>query len=191
MILKYDNHPCPCCGNPLRAEDDVVVCPVCATPQHRECWAANGKCANADLHESGYVWSKSEAPEPAEETETADDGNVRICHVCGSESPADIPNCGNCGAYFGENKKDDNAENKCRFCGNTNPDNAKHCNQCGAPLNIDTNATSTAFFGGSPYIAGTDIRLDDKIGENTAGDLAIYTRTSAKRYLKKFKKFEK
>ena len=188
--MNYNNQTCPVCGKVFGESDDVVVCPECATPHHRECWTANGKCANNDLHESGYVWGKTDSPEPAEEVETASSGDVRICHVCGSENPSDIPNCGNCGAYFGEQKEaaNDSSEKKCRFCGNVNPDNAKHCNQCGAPL--DLNATSTAFFGTSPHIAGTDISLDDKIGENTAGDLALYTRTSAKRYLKKFKKFE-
>lgn len=187
--MNYNNQTCPVCGEVFDQNDDIVVCPECATPHHRECWASNGKCANTELHESGYIWSKADAPQPAEETEAETVGDVRICHVCGSENPADIPNCGNCGAYFGENKKNEGEENKCHFCGKINSDDAKHCNQCGAPLNIDTNATSTAFFGSNPYIAGTDIKLDDKIGDNTAGDLAIYTRTSAKRYLKKFKKF--
>ena len=66
-------------------------------------------------------------------------------------------------------------------------DDALHCNQCGAPLG--TNASSTAFFGGTPYVAGTDIPADEIICDITAGDFAIYTRASAGRYLKKFKKF--
>lgn len=186
--MNYNNQTCPVCEKAFKDGDDIVVCPECATPHHRECWAENGRCANDALHESGYVWGKEEASAP-EETETSTDGDVRICHVCGSENPADIPNCGNCGAFFGENKQSEKTDKKCKFCGKENSDDAIHCNQCGAPLNIDTNATSTAFFGSNPYIAGTDIKLDDKIGDNTAGDLALYTRTSAKRYLKKFKKF--
>lgn len=186
--MNYINQTCPVCEKVFGESDDIVVCPECATPHHRECWAVNGKCANDSLHESGYVWGKTETHESVAEETDSTSGDVRICHVCGSENPADIPNCGNCGAYFGENKENESEEKKCQFCGNINPDNAKHCNQCGAPL--IANATSTAFFGGSPYIAGTEIRLDDKIGENTAGDLALYTRTSAKSYLKKFKKSE-
>lgn len=185
--VKYTNQTCPVCEKAFGADDDIVVCPECATPHHRECWAANGKCANDALHETGYIWGKEETPAPAEEPEPTAVGDIRICHVCGSENPADISNCGNCGAYFGEKKNADNEENKCQFCGSENPDGAKHCNQCGAPLNV---ATSTAFFGTSPYIAGTNIPAEEKIGENTAATLALYTRTSAKNYLKKFKKFE-
>lgn len=187
--MNYNNQTCPACGKPLAEGDDVVVCPVCATPQHRACWAENGKCANDTLHESGYVWKKGETTAPVyEEPVTEENGDVRICHICGSENPADILHCGNCGALFSEQKKHAENDKKCSYCGKINSDDALHCNQCGAPLG--TNATSTAFFGGTPYIAGTDISADEKIGENTAGDLAIYTRASVGRYVKKFKRFE-
>lgn len=186
--MNYNNQTCPSCGKALEEGDDIVVCPVCATPQHRACWAENGKCANEALHESGYVWKREKNTAPSVEEPLNEENNgVRICHVCGSENPDDILHCGNCGALFSEQKQPDEAEKKCSFCGKTNSDDALHCNQCGAPLG--TNAASTAFFGGTPYIAGTNISADEKIGENTAGDLAIYTRASAGRYIKKFKRF--
>ena len=40
--MNYENKPCPACGSHLHEGDDVVVCPVCATPQHRHCWQENG-----------------------------------------------------------------------------------------------------------------------------------------------------
>ena len=185
--MDYNNQPCPACGNPLTDGEDVVVCPVCATPQHRECWHKNGRCANDELHASSYVWKReNHEPPPVEKEE--EKSSVRICHICGSENPEDMLHCGNCGALLGEQKKTDSSERKCSYCGKINPEDALHCNQCGAPLG--TNASSTAFFGGTPYIAGTNISADEKIGEYTAGDLAIYTRTSAKNYIKKFKRFE-
>lgn len=183
--MNYNNQVCPACGRVMSEGDDIVVCPVCATPQHRECWAENGKCANDALHGSGYVWErgKSAAEEPVYE----EPDSIRICHICGSENPADIAHCGNCGALFSEQKKTEPESKKCSYCGKVNSDDALHCNQCGVPLG--TNAAATAFFGGTPYIAGTNIPADEKIGENTAGDLAIYVRASAGRYIKKFKKF--
>ncbi len=176
--MNYENTPCPACGNPLRDGEDIVVCPVCATPQHRECWMANGRCANDDFHQSGYVWKRENEPAP-EAPVQENQGDMRICHICGSESPADALHCGNCGALFGQAEKHDK---KCAFCGKENADDALHCNQCGAPLG--------EAFGGARYVAGSDIPADEKLGENTAGDLATYVQASAHKYIKKFKKFE-
>ena len=178
--MNYENTPCPVCGKPLAEGDDVVVCPVCATPQHRECWMENGRCANDDLHASGYIWSKDNTANYEEPAVTEEPSDVRICHICNSESPAEALHCGNCGALFGQTEKQINK--KCAFCGKENSDDALHCNQCGAPLNISD--------GNVGYIAGTDIPADEKIGENTAGDLATYVQASAHRYIRKFKKFE-
>ncbi len=48
--MKYTNYKCPVCNNQFTEDDDVVVCPECGTPHHRECYIQNGKCANADKH---------------------------------------------------------------------------------------------------------------------------------------------
>lgn len=48
--MKYLNYKCPVCNNQFTEEDDVVVCPECGTPHHRECYVQNGTCANVDKH---------------------------------------------------------------------------------------------------------------------------------------------
>ena len=48
--MKYINYKCPVCNNQFTEDDDVVVCPECGTPHHRECYIQNGNCANADKH---------------------------------------------------------------------------------------------------------------------------------------------
>lgn len=48
----YDN--CPVCGLTFTENDDVVVCPACGTPHHRECYKNFGGCANAEKHEDGF-----------------------------------------------------------------------------------------------------------------------------------------
>lgn len=176
--MNYENQPCPYCEKPLREGEDIVVCPVCATPQHRDCWMENGRCANDDLHASGFVWEES-----AKKSAPQEDTDTKICPICKSENPKDALHCGNCGGLFG---KQEEGSKKCRFCGKENADDALHCNQCGAPL---TAAHQGAFYY-PPHVIGTDIPSDEKIGENTAEDLALYVRASAGRYIKKFKKFE-
>ncbi|NCC87431.1 MAG: DUF2628 domain-containing protein [Clostridia bacterium] len=54
--MKYECLPCPVCGSIFGENDDVVVCPKCGTPHHRNCFAESGSCANADKHKEGFVW---------------------------------------------------------------------------------------------------------------------------------------
>lgn len=179
--LNYSNQICPHCGKPLLEGEDIVVCPVCATPQHRECWMQAGHCANDALHASGYVWQKEETANNKEEY-SVPAGDAKICHICGSENPADSLHCGNCGALFGE--ENSNAPKNCSFCGTQNDDDARHCKNCGAPLQ-----GTASFFGNNPYLQKSDIAPDELIGEHTADDLALFVQASAHRYLPKFKRF--
>ncbi len=48
--MNYTNYKCPVCNNQFTEEDDIVVCPECGTPHHRECYVQNGECTNADKH---------------------------------------------------------------------------------------------------------------------------------------------
>ena len=57
--FRFTNEKCPVCESAFQPEDDIVVCPYCGTPHHRECYKQNGKCKNSDLHESGYRWEPS------------------------------------------------------------------------------------------------------------------------------------
>lgn len=72
--MKYNGLPCPVCGRIMTDDDDIVVCPECATPQHRECWMKTGHCINEDKHSSGYVWAAPEAQPEAEQSESPAEG---------------------------------------------------------------------------------------------------------------------
>ncbi len=167
----------------LREQDDIVVCPVCATPQHRECWMQNGHCANDSLHSSGYVWSRQNNSTQPERSRTVPD-DTAICHICGSENPADALHCGGCGALLSEEKADSSSPKVCGYCGKENDSDSLHCKYCGAPI-----SRNAPFFSDNPYIAGTGISPDEKIGDLKAGDVALYTQAASKRYLPKFKRF--
>lgn len=52
---------CPVCKNEFTDGDDVVYCPDCGTPHHRECYKMAGHCVNAGLHQSGFVFDGSGA----------------------------------------------------------------------------------------------------------------------------------
>lgn len=180
--MNYENLTCAHCGKPMRSGEDIVVCPVCATPQHRECWMQAGHCANDSLHASGYVWKKEEnnaANENKYEQQAAPDS--KACHICGSENPSDSLHCGNCGALFGETR---NENPVCARCGTKNDSDARHCKNCGAPL-----VAQTGFYNTNPYLRNSEFKEDDLIAGQKAGDLAFYIQMSAHRYLRKFRKF--
>ena len=48
--MNYKIYKCPVCNIQFDDDADVVVCPECGTPHHRECYIQNGKCINADKH---------------------------------------------------------------------------------------------------------------------------------------------
>lgn len=62
--MNYNNESCAGCSNLLNEDADIVVCPECATPQHRECWNKNNCCVNEKLHASGFVWEPEKIEEP-------------------------------------------------------------------------------------------------------------------------------
>lgn len=61
MPLLYENEKCPVCGKRFEADDDVVTCPECGTPHHRECYNSAGGCANGALHSDGFVYKRTHA----------------------------------------------------------------------------------------------------------------------------------
>lgn len=62
----YDNDKCPVCGKQFAEGDDIVTCPVCGTPHHRECYKSNGKCANESRHSEGFEFKRASLQEPVQ-----------------------------------------------------------------------------------------------------------------------------
>lgn len=65
--MNYTGKICDGCREPLKEGDDIVVCPICGTPQHRSCYEKNNKCVNEYLHSTGFTWT-----DPDEEKRKAD-----------------------------------------------------------------------------------------------------------------------
>ena len=73
---NFINAECPYCGRKFAEGDDIVVCPECGTPHHRECYKEHGSCANEERHGSfewGFVPPKK--GEPAASQSTAGEQN--------------------------------------------------------------------------------------------------------------------
>lgn len=90
--MDYKGMKCSVCGKPFSANDDIVVCPECGAPYHRECYAKTGKCVYADRHGTPDAWRPPQ-PQPAEEKV----GNVKRCPRCGAPNQKAALFCAHCG----------------------------------------------------------------------------------------------
>ena len=85
-MANYTDHECIICNEKFKDDDDIVVCPECGTPYHRECYLKEGKCINTVLHEEKKSYTEQKAAEP------------KKCPVCLSENPPGAFICERCGS---------------------------------------------------------------------------------------------
>lgn len=90
ISLKYERQNCVHCGREFAKNDDIVVCPVCGTPHHRECWADGNGCGNASRHADGFVYDNPNS--------SGASGSTEKCPACGNENPDTSLVCHKCGA---------------------------------------------------------------------------------------------
>jgi hypothetical protein len=96
--MTYAGVRCPVCNKKYGNSDDIVVCPVCGAPHHRECYFVSGECVFASEHMSGKAWQPHYDPgERPAENAGGDAGAQRVCADCGGKSPPDNLFCNICG----------------------------------------------------------------------------------------------
>lgn len=89
VILNYKEKVCPLCGRQFEKNDDVVVCPECGTPQHRECYEKLGHCVNEEKHGTDFSWGDADE-------EKKSGSHVVKCPVCQAENSDDSLFCKRC-----------------------------------------------------------------------------------------------
>ncbi len=169
--MIYKNETCDGCQKPFEPTDDIVVCPVCGTPQHRACWLENNACVNKAFHTEGFFWRGAEAAEEAKAGVSFDPKKDigEVCTHCGTNNPADAETCAGCQKSLVENEQ----------------------SQATAPAQPE--ATPPPFGMTKkgklpPFLSG--IAEDEMVGSVKARDIALYTQIGAKRYIEKFRKLE-
>ena len=102
MSLDVEGLSCVRCKSYLFSEDDVVYCPICGAPHHRDCYNTLGHCALEELHGTEDEYSREkvlkafeEANKPKEEPKTQEN---KKCEFCGNEYGAAMSSCPNCKA---------------------------------------------------------------------------------------------
>lgn len=102
MIEK--NKQCAFCKALLFDEDDVVHCPVCGAPHHRECYLSSGHCALEHLHGTANEYN----PHPENDIgEIPLDREGHVCKKCGKISSSDTIFCPYCGTLFAQKTEDE------------------------------------------------------------------------------------
>ena len=99
MSIDFKGQQCPVCKAYLFEEDDVVFCPECGAPHHRECYQKIGHCALSEFHgtEQEYSRIKAEEREQPEQEENKQSEQMVTCYFCYEEYPRDYKNCPHCG----------------------------------------------------------------------------------------------
>ncbi len=170
--MRYTGNICDGCKATFTDADDVVVCPECATPQHRSCYEAAGQCVNAHLHSEGFQWAGTVHTEKTEESPKE---KALICPNCSAENPAGSEQCTNCGMkfiVFGKNIAEmfEEAEKE-------------GYHESGAHHHSDADSTDDLFRG--PYPS------DDMTFGQKTNTLGVFMRGNADYYIRKFKNKER
>ena len=61
--MKYTGVKCPVCHEVFDDNSDVVVCPDCGTPHHRDCYNKIGECAFESKHQDNFTFVNPNKPE--------------------------------------------------------------------------------------------------------------------------------
>ncbi len=102
--MDFLGKTCPVCSKNFREGEDIVVCPKCGAPYHRECYKEKGKCIFADLHRSKKSWREVYDNEPEQTTDSHAEETVK-CPFCGENNPKTALICRKCGNFLTENFK--------------------------------------------------------------------------------------
>jgi len=102
-MTDYTGLKCPVCEKPFASGDDIVVCPECGAPYHRECYAKVGRCVFSDKHGTPDAWSP---PKPEATGEEATENKSQRCPRCGSPNSQSAMFCEHCGQPLTINQQD-------------------------------------------------------------------------------------
>lgn len=176
--MNYVGLKCPVCGKPFSADDDIVVCPQCGAPYHRECYAQEGKCIYTDRHGTPDAWKP---PQQNEQAKT----EVKRCPRCGAPNTNTALFCAHCGQPLSE-------ENQPPY-GNPFPYQTQTPNEQNAPHGYPPQGNSYPpenGFPGAPFPFQFDpyggVNPSEPIDNIPAGDVAKFIQGNTQYYLPVF-----
>lgn len=110
MSEDTKNKQCQICKGYLFEEDDVVVCPHCGAPHHRDCWNTVGHCGVEDFHGTDKQYDKTNLASDKQSESNTDDNSTHTCPRCRRMSHAKGAEfCPYCGQPYDTDNKRGNA----------------------------------------------------------------------------------
>ncbi|MBQ9902547.1 MAG: DUF2628 domain-containing protein [Clostridia bacterium] len=102
-MKDYKKSSCVKCQEAFDDNSDIVVCPECGAPHHRECWKEIGHCALEEKHSAGYEWQPEKkyigSVQHGTKEEITSSVERVICPNCGRSTKKSEKYCEYCG-YF-------------------------------------------------------------------------------------------
>lgn len=160
-MISYTGEECIVCKQKFTESDDVVVCPECGTPYHRNCYKEQNGCINTALHESGGSWM-AESVSKKNKFSTI----KKVCPDCSFVNPEDADQCRNCGTVL--------EGRECRTI--------DLADQKVVRIELDADAD---YFGLNP------MEIMDESTGITIGEMADYAKTNKLYYMLAFRKLKK
>ncbi len=100
MGINLEGQTCPVCHAYLFNEDDVVFCPTCGAPHHRECYNKSGHCALEEFHGTDREYDRNKFVKESAKKEKQSENKISEteCVVCHKSYDKEEQNCPHCGA---------------------------------------------------------------------------------------------
>lgn len=168
MVLrmsKYTGLKCPVCKETFHDNDDIVVCPECGAPYHRNCYQQTGHCLYEEKHGTGQAW---QTPEHTHQK----DGD-KLCPRCGVNNSSDALFCSKCGQSLSYNSQSQ---------GQAPPDTAESY----APPSPDSGREPGGFTYPYPFDPMGGVNPKDHIEGIEAGDIAKFVQANTPYYMGRF-----
>ncbi len=177
--MDFFGKTCPVCSRTFHEDDDIVVCPRCGAPYHRECYEEKGRCIFVDLHRKGESWQEAQ-DEKAKEEPAGSGSGLPKCPHCGAENPRNAIVCKKCGGFISS-----------AFDGTPSP---------GSPADPGTPPEGTEpgtnpFPGGSPFAVFLDpmggVSPEEDFDGVSGAEVSKYVKNNTSYYLPVFAKIKK
>lgn len=101
MSLNIPGEKCSVCEAYLFSDDDIVYCPECGAPHHRDCYNTIGRCGLEQYHGTQEQYKKPEPQSDVTQGQSTDEHNNEakiVCNMCGKTYDKDDTACNYCGA---------------------------------------------------------------------------------------------
>ena len=173
--MDFYNHSCPVCDKPFQKDSDIVVCPECGAPHHRECYEELTHCFFEDRHKDGFDYKTEYSGRSADsETKQTNYTDIVSCNNCGTFNVASNKNCSACGEPLEQS-------------GNRRQSYDRHTEESTPPYGAGANPQSGQTFSGFPYDAMGGLKSDSDLGNGvTVGEAAKFVKNTSPFYTRLF-----